>query len=63
MPWNRSVSTESLRKRTGTDNKSRLGGQAMLAVSMAVQEQRRRHWDFRCTVTLEESLRDFFRYP
>ena len=36
MPWNRSVSTESLRETDGTDNKSSLGANAMLAVSMAV---------------------------
>ena len=27
------------------------------------QEQPRRHWGFPCTVTSEESLRDFCRYP
>ena len=52
-----------LRETDGTDNKSNLGANAMLRYPWRWQEQRRRHWDFRCTVTLEESLRDFCRYP
>ena len=51
-----------LRETDGTDNKSNLGANAMLAVSMAVARAAAEALGLPCIVTSEESLRDFCRY-